>query len=125
MVVIGDKCVVCKQPATCLARWPEHEATDKLEVWQPSCDNCKPTVLDWIRALPVTMKGAESRSTDTISLQGVCLRRVGDFAIVEVQTADGEHVEVIREHVESNFDHHVSASGIRESKETELVHESR
>jgi hypothetical protein len=43
----------------------------------------------------------------------ITLRREGDFAIVEVEY-DGEHYEVIREHLDSNFCHTVHPSGIRD-----------
>lgn len=41
----------------------------------------------------------------------IALRRSGDYAIVEVER-DGQWVEVIREHVESNFSHIVEPLGI-------------
>lgn len=43
----------------------------------------------------------------------IWLRRVGDFAVVEVEF-DGEWVEVIREHVDGNFSHCVHPVGIQE-----------
>ena len=43
----------------------------------------------------------------------IWLKREGDFAIVLVQKGDGkEWVEIIREHVDSNFSHIIEPIGI-------------
>lgn len=55
---------------------------------------------------------AEQSFYEPIAVSGVELRREGDWAVVLVEI-DGEYHEVMREYVESNFDHHVSAGGIR------------
>jgi hypothetical protein len=44
-------------------------------------------------------------------ITGIRLRRVKDYAVVDVE-ARGEWFEAIEEHVEKDFDHFITASGL-------------
>jgi len=46
------------------------------------------------------------------TIDGITLRREGDCAIVEIER-DGVTQIAIKERLDSNFSHHISASGIR------------
>jgi len=47
-----------------------------------------------------------------VGVESISLVRKGDYAVVEVQVR-GKYFEVMREHIEGNFSHNVSAGGIR------------
>jgi hypothetical protein len=53
---------------------------------------------------------------DSVSVQGVMLRRSGSDAIVEVEI-EGKWVEVIREQADANYSHIVEPHGIRNAVE--------
>lgn len=50
--------------------------------------------------------------TDSISITGVHLKRIGEHVIVSVEIG-GRWVDVIKEHHDSNFSHIVESLGIR------------
>jgi len=50
-----------------------------------------------------------------IPVQGIWLRREGDYAVVYVTKADGKSYEAIREYIgpiENTFSHHISGHGL-------------
>lgn len=44
----------------------------------------------------------------------IALRRVGEYAVVEIETLPGQWLEVIREHLDGNFSHIIEPLGIEE-----------
>jgi len=53
-----------------------------------------------------------------IGYGGITLVREGDYAVVKIERPgdeEGGEVEVIREPLDSNFSHHISAIGIEET----------
>lgn len=45
----------------------------------------------------------------------IALRRIGDYAVVEIEAKPGLWIEVIRESLDSNFSHIVEPLGIEEA----------
>lgn len=50
-----------------------------------------------------------------VGITGVELTREGNHTVVYLQLPGGKRTEIIRELFDNNFDHHVTASGIREA----------
>lgn len=53
---------------------------------------------------------------DPVTISGVHLKRIGDYAIVAVEV-DGQWVDVIKEFHDGNFSHIVEPNGIRRCME--------
>jgi formate-dependent nitrite reductase cytochrome c552 subunit len=47
-----------------------------------------------------------------VLVQGIDLRRIGDYAVVTVEFPNGKSVEIIREYYDSMFGHHFTEHGL-------------
>lgn len=65
-----------------------------------------------VREAPRSAKYAEAPWLQPEPIGGVWLRSEGSYALVEIEV-DGVKKLAIREHLESNFSHYISAAGIR------------
>lgn len=52
-----------------------------------------------------------------VPIQGIWLRREGDYAVVLVEYPNGETIEVIREHVDGSFSHFIHDWGLASKRD--------
>lgn len=57
----------------------------------------------------------------SVLVQGIWLRREGDYAVVLVEYPDGKQVEVIREHVDGSFSHFIHDWGLAACRDMEVA----
>jgi hypothetical protein len=68
---------------------------------------------NWNSAKPTPLQ--KQRQAQLLTGYGpIALRRLGDYAVVEIEIAPGEWLEVIREHVDGCFSHIIEPLGIEQ-----------